>query len=280
MTALHIFQTLCLDHVSNTLLRRKLSLSTAMLSHRTVQPMSCDCSILLLSPCSLCCFSFPVVEISSRKPSGPVMPTGDGSPLSTITTCSGAASWWSCCPSCSTCYGCGAFTTGCSAAALPAPSGWRKAFPPRRLPVPHELPPAPSQKIFWRKSHFASGFLFCFPPLALFFLPSILQNKTQSIVVLSCVDLCCPRDISASFCGQLSVDTEGKGKSLQFGCMGLLGFLKVCSVFNRLHFDVRICKEMFSIHRSRLKSKNNAQPKNIFRLKLYLITPSILKVLA
>lgn len=74
--------------------------------------------------------------------------------------------------------------------------------------------------------------------------------------MLSCVDLYRPKDISASFCGQLSVDAEGKGKSLQFGCMGLLGFLEVCSGFNRLHFDVfRKCKEMFSIHRGKTEEQ-------------------------
>ena len=47
------------------------------------------------------CSRLPVVfvfvsmwaEISSRRPSGPVTPTGGASPLSTITTCSQAASW-------------------------------------------------------------------------------------------------------------------------------------------------------------------------------------------
>lgn len=182
MTALHIFQTLCLDHVSNTLLRRKLNLSTAVLNHRTVQPMSCDCSILLLSPCSLCCFSFPVVEISSRKPSGPVTPTGDVSPLSTITTCSGAASWWSCCPSCSTCYGCGAFTTGCSAAALPVPSGWRKAFPPRRLPVPHELQLLPPRRHSEGKAILPQGFSSVFLLCLDFSFPLFFRTKRDPLL--------------------------------------------------------------------------------------------------
>lgn len=76
-------------------------------------------------------------EISSRRPSGPVTLTGGASPSSTTTTCSPAASWWSCSPSSSTCCGFGA-STGGRAVGPPPPSGWRRAFPPRRLREPYE----------------------------------------------------------------------------------------------------------------------------------------------
>lgn len=97
-------------------------------------------------------------EISSRRPSGPATRTGGASPLCTITTCSRAASWWSCSPSSSTCCGCGAFTGGPRAVARPPPSGWRTAFRPRRSPAPYE-PEFEPQKDSNGKAIFASGFL-------------------------------------------------------------------------------------------------------------------------
>lgn len=96
--------------------------------------LSLGTATLRLLPASLAVLLVlvPGAETSSRRPSGPAMRTGGASPLCTTTTCSPAASWWSCSPSSSTCCGCGASTGGPHAAAQPPPSGWRKAFRPRR----------------------------------------------------------------------------------------------------------------------------------------------------
>ena len=131
-----------------------------------------------------CLVSRPVcscsgAETSSRSRSGPATRTGAASPLCTTTTCSPAASWSSCSPSFSTCCGCGASTGGPRAAAQPPPSGWRRAFRPRRSLVPYEPgsePPETLQEKPFSPQGFASsfslGFVFLFP------LCSWKQNQT------------------------------------------------------------------------------------------------------
>lgn len=152
-------------------------------------------------------------EISSRRPSGPATHTGGASPLCTITTCSRAASWWSCSPSSSTCCGCGAFTGGPRAVARPPPSGWRTAFRPRRSPAPYE-PEFEPQKDSNGKAIFASGFLLFILICLVFSFPfSFLETKPKPTVP----KLCCPRSIAFSrSVSSFKLRNRGKGNITSF----------------------------------------------------------------
>jgi len=170
-------------------------------------------------------------EISNRRPSGPVTLTGGASPLSTITTCSQAASWWSCSPSCCTCCGSGAFTDGHRAALRPPPSGWRKAFRPRRLPVPCEREFESPARLSEGKAIFCLRVSPLYSHLVLFFLSQFLflETKTKSIVC----KLCCPRSVAFSrFAYSFKLRSREKGKSLHSCCIGWLPktlfFFEVC----------------------------------------------------
>ena len=143
-------------------------------------------------------------EISSRRPSGPVTLTGGASPLSTITTCSSAASWWSCLPSSSTCCGSDAFTGGCFAAGRPLRSGWRRAFPPRRLGAPYELDRRERTQEDWalkEKPFLPQGFF----PLFLFgfIFPFPFGSLKQKPIPLSVNSAALEESRLALFCTQL-----------------------------------------------------------------------------
>lgn len=143
--------------------------------------MSLGAVTLHLLPASLAVLFVlvPGAETSSRRRSGPATRTGAASPLCTTTTCSPAASWWSCSPSSSTCCGCGASTGGPRAAAQPPPSGWRRAFRPRRSLVPYEPGSEPLETL-QEKPFSPQGFSSSFSLSVVFLFPlcSWRQNQT------------------------------------------------------------------------------------------------------
>lgn len=167
-------------------------------------------------------------EISSRRPSEPVMLTGGASPLSTTTTYSSAASWWFCSPSSSTCCGSGAFTGGCCAVGQQPPSGWKRAFRPRKLREPYEqekeleLPGRPSKG----KAIFASGFLLFIFILFFSFPFCSLKQKQNPLCVNSAILEDC---IWPCFVHSFKLRCREKGKSLHICYIGHLP--KIMEIF-------------------------------------------------